>query len=158
MSARDFDFLHGRWDVAHRKLRERLAGSTDWAAFGGVAEVHPVLQGLGNVDRCTFEGHEGVTLRLFDVEKQVWTIHWADSRRGRLDPPLAGRFENGVGLFYGDDSHEGRAVRVRFLWSSEPRPRWEQAFSVDGGETWETNWVMEFTRATSSPRDGKRTS
>jgi NIPSNAP len=25
-------------------------------------------------------------------------------------------------------------------------PRWEQAFSVDGGKTWETNWIMDFTR------------
>jgi hypothetical protein len=24
---------------------------------------------------------------------------------------------------------------------------WEQAFSVDRGETWETNWTMSFTRA-----------
>lgn len=149
MSAHDFDFLHGRWRVANRKLRERLAGSDDWATFGGTAECRPVLQGLGNVDRCTFDGydHEGMTLRLFDVDKQVWTIHWADSRTGRLDPPLAGRFENGVGLFYGDDMHEGRPVRVRFIWQSAPAPRWEQAFSVDDGATWETNWVMEFTPA-----------
>jgi hypothetical protein len=28
-----------------------------------------------------------------------------------------------------------------------PTPRWEQAFSEDGGETWETNWVMDFARA-----------
>jgi hypothetical protein len=24
--------------------------------------------------------------------------------------------------------------------------RWEQAYSADGGKTWETNWIMEFTR------------
>ena len=38
-------------------------------------------------------------------------------------------------------------IRVRFIWSgvTTPTPRWEQAFSDDGGETWETNWVMDFT-------------
>jgi hypothetical protein len=25
-------------------------------------------------------------------------------------------------------------------------PRWEQAFSTNVGVTWETNWIMEFTR------------
>ena len=38
---------------------------------------------------------------------------------------------------------------MRFTWSGVegPTPRWEQAFSTDGGSTWETNWVMDFTRA-----------
>ena len=147
-SPRDFDFFHGRWQVAHRKLRERLAGCDDWLTFNGAAECHPVLQGLGNVDSCTFEGqeHEGMTLRLFDLEKELWTIHWADSRFGRLDPPLAGGFEDGVGLFFGDDTHEGRPVRIRFIWTAGAEPRWEQAFSADNGATWETNWIMSFRR------------
>jgi hypothetical protein len=38
---------------------------------------------------------------------------------------------------------------VRFVWSQiyTPEPRWEQAFSADGGQTWETNWIMEFAPA-----------
>lgn len=146
--ASDFDFLHGRWRVAHRKLRERLTGCTDWLTFNGTAEVRPALCGVANVDRCTFDGyeHEGMTVRLFDVDTQVWTIHWADSRTGRLDPPLAGTFENGIGTFFGDDVHDGRPVRVRFLWRAIGMPRWEQAFSADGGRSWETNWIMEFER------------
>lgn len=148
MSVHDFDFFHGRWKVTHRKLRERLAGCTDWLTFTGTAEVHPVLCGIGNMDRCTFDGeeHEGLTLRLFDLDAHVWRIHWADSRKGRLDPPLTGRFESGVGVFEGDDVHESRAVRIRFIWTAGSSPRWEQAFSADGGVTWETNWIMDFTR------------
>ena len=51
--------------------------------------------------------------------------------------------------FYADDQHEGRPVRCRFIWSdiSATTARWEQAFSVDGEQTWETNWIMDFTRA-----------
>ena len=49
----------------------------------------------------------------------------------------------------GDDTFAGRPIRVRFTWSgvTTRTPRWEQAFSADGGETWETNWVMEFEPA-----------
>jgi catechol 2,3-dioxygenase-like lactoylglutathione lyase family enzyme len=150
MPAHDFDFLLGSWRVMHRKLRERLAGSEEWRTFGGTADCRPVLRGTGNVDRFTFEGEEreGLTLRLFDAEREQWAIHWADTSTGRLDPPLYGRFENGVGVFYGDDTHAGRPIRVRFFWHDlGPRKaKWEQAFSADGGATWETNWIMELER------------
>ena len=51
------------------------------------------------------------------------SIYWADSRRPALllEPPVVGSF------------------------SGDVTPRREQAFSEDGGETWETNWVGEFT-------------
>ena len=62
---------------------------------------------------------------------------------------MVGRFEAGIGTFYADDSFGGRPIRVRFLWTGTgtPSPRWEQAFSTDGGATWETNWEMDFTPA-----------
>lgn len=148
--SRDFDFLHGRWRVEHRKLVERLRGSNDWRTSYGHAEVRPVLRGIGNVDRFTFDddSFEGMTLRLFDLERSVWTIHWADTRRGQLDPPLVGAFSGGVGTFFGDDTFEGRAIRVRFIWRDlgADGATWEQAFSPDAGGTWETNWLMRFTR------------
>ncbi|MEO8021922.1 hypothetical protein [Polaromonas sp.] len=52
-------------------------------------------------------------------------------------------------LDYGDDTLDGRPIKLRFLWTKAAPdvPRWEQAFSSDGGATWETNWVMTFTRA-----------
>ena len=88
-----------------------------------------------------------MTLRLFDLERRLWTIHWADTRRGRLDPALSGTFEDGVGVFYGEDSFDDRAIRVRFIWRSigPNEASWEQAFSEDG-ETWEKNWTMRFVR------------
>jgi hypothetical protein len=142
----DFDFLHGRWRVHHRRLRERLTGCAEWITLTSTAECRPVLGGIGNVDSITLADAEGLTVRLYDLERRVWTIHWADSRKGRLDPPLEGSFKNGVGLFFGDDQHEGRPVRVRFLWNASGTPRWEQAYSIDGGATWETNWIMDFER------------
>jgi len=67
---------------------------------------------------------------------------------GALDPPVKGRFVNGVGLFYSDSVINGKTIRTRFTWSTitPTAARWEQAYSSDAGKTWETNWVMQFTR------------
>lgn len=147
----EFDFLFGSWKVHNRYLKGRLRGSTDWIEFEARCEAHPLLNGLGNLDRCTFERDgesiEGITLRLFDPATGKWSIHWADSAHpGTLLPPMVGRFEGGVGRFFGDESVDGRTVLCRFLWTANAgSPRWEQAFSDDGGETWELNWTMTFT-------------
>jgi hypothetical protein len=149
----DFDFLTGRWQVRNRALRERLAGADEWDEFDSVVLALPILDGLGNMDEFRTAycgGFVGMSLRFFDPETERWTIYWADSRRpGVLDPPVLGGFDGDVGIFVGEDTLDGRPIRVRFTWSgvTTPTPRWEQAFSDDGGETWETNWVMEFTRA-----------
>ena len=86
---------------------------------------------------------------LVDVDRKEWSIYWASSRTGRLEPPVVGTFTDGRGDFYGDDTHEGEPIKVHFTWSdsTETTARWEQEFSADGGRTWEANWVMEFTRA-----------
>jgi hypothetical protein len=91
-----------------------------------------------------------MSFRFFDPEKKRWSIYWADSRRcGELDPPVLGSFSGDTGVFVGEDTFEGRPILVRYVWSSvtTPKPRWEQAFSEDDGESWETNWVMDFTPA-----------
>ena len=62
---------------------------------------------------------------------------------------MRGSFSGNVGQFEGDDTLRGQPIRVRFRWTEidTPTPKWEQAYSPDGGKTWETNWVMHFTRA-----------
>ena len=90
-----------------------------------------------------------ITLRSYDPKAGQWSIWWLDGRYpATLDTPMVGRFENGVGTFYANDTLAGRPIRVRFLWTlpKPGMPRWEQAFSADAGASWETNWVMEFTR------------
>jgi len=147
----EFDFLYGSWTVNNRYLKERLKGSSEWIEFDARADVEPVLDGLGQIDRyrAVRDGSpiEGITLRLFNPETGEWSLHWADTvRAGVLLPPMVGRFTNGVGEFFGDEALDGRPVLCRFRWTSEGSPRWEQAFSADGGTTWETNWVMTFCR------------
>jgi hypothetical protein len=146
----DFDFLVGSWDVVNRRLTERLVGSDDWEEFPATSTCIRPFGGAANFDEISVpaKGFHGLTLRLFDPEREEWSLYWANSRDGRLTPPVVGRFDGGVGVFYGDDVEGGRPVRVRFLWSriTPTSARWEQAFSIDGERTWETNWIMEFTR------------
>ena len=149
----DFDFWMGRWNVRNRRRARRLAGSDEWDEFDSKVAARALPGGLGNEDVfCTDYGggFVGMSFRFYDPESDRWSIYWADTRRpGLLDPPVIGSFRDGVGIFEGEDTLDGRPIRVRFTWSrvDTPTPRWEQAFSDDDGETWETNWVMDFTRA-----------
>ncbi len=149
--ARDFDFWVGEWRIHNRRLRERLQGSTEWVEFEATCVVHPLPGGLGNEDEYRTDfggGFVGMSFRFFQKATKQWAIYWADSRFGTVDPPVIGSFRGDVGTFEGADTFEGRPIRVRFIWSRtrSGAPRWEQAFSDDGGKTWETNWVMDMTR------------
>lgn len=146
----DFDFLTGTWDVANRRLDTWLCGSDTWEEFPGVTTGISLFGGGAHVDEIVFPtlGSRGLTLRLYDPARGEWSLYWAASRDGLLQPPVTGRFSDGAGEFFGDDEYAGRPVRVRYRWSgiSATTARWEQAFSVDGEASWETNWVMDMTR------------
>ncbi|HSV55225.1 MAG TPA: hypothetical protein VLJ57_24080 [Burkholderiaceae bacterium] len=145
----DFDFLHGHWRVHNRRLLERLKGCTEWESFDGTQYCMPLLGGMGNTDELRNDGGPvGISLRFFDLQARQWAIYWVSPRDGLLQPPVHGTFIDGTGVFEGRDVHEGRPVRVRYQWSGTRigAPRWSQAYSADEGKTWETNWVMTFTR------------
>ena len=150
----DFDFLFGSWTVRHRRLKARLAGCPDWEEFRGTSTFWPLLGGAGNVDDNVLElpggTYRAATFRSFDPKTGQWAIWWMDGRNPHaLDTPMKGGFANGVGTFFADDTLGGKPIKVRFLWTSSGPDiaRWEQAFSPDGGHSWETNWEMDFTRA-----------
>lgn len=149
----DFDFEEGSWTVHHRRLATRLQGADDWQEFPGESHMRPVLGGLGNVEDNLLHlpggSYRALALRSFDAVARQWAIWWLDGRSPHgLDVPVVGRFESGVGRFTAQDSFAGRPVVVEFQWSQTPQgPRWQQAFSPDGGTSWEVNWVMDFRRA-----------
>jgi len=153
-AAAGFDFLHGRWSVRHRKLKTRLAGADDWIEFPGTLDVKPMLGGLGNIDENVLEDPAGrylaTSIRVFRPATGEWSIHWVDGRGTGLDKPVVGRFDGKVGRFYNDDSFGGRPIKVRFIYEdlTPAHARWSQAFSVDAGQSWETNWTMDFMRET----------
>ena len=147
---RDFDFVQGRWRIVNHRLMKRGVGSDAWDTFPSTSWAKVLLGGVANVDEVEFptKGWRGMTMRHFDLEKRQWAIYWINSRDGKLTSPVYGGFSGDTGLFYGDDEDEGRAVRVVYRWTRQGAERagWEQAFSFDGGATWEANWVMELTR------------
>lgn len=153
---RGFDFELGRWRVHHRV--KRPDGS--WYEFDGTCTTRPVLGGAGNVEDHEFHRPTGVTrglaLRSYDPASKAWAIWWVDSRvpHGKMDPPMIGRFRDGVGTFFSDAEIDGKPVRIRFIWShiTATSARWEQALSTDGGATWAPNWIMELTRVADPAR------
>src|SRR5688500_18112007 len=150
--ANDWKWLIGSWSVRHRRLKDRLAGSTEWEEFTGTCVNWPLMGGRGNVDDNVLNfpsgRYQGVGVRAFDIESKQWSIWWIDSRRPGIEPPVRGGFANGIGTFIGDDTWKGKPVKVRFRWTqiTPTSAHWDQASSGDGGKTWETNWHMDFTR------------
>ncbi len=152
-SEHDFDFLVGSWTVQHHRLKHRLAHSNEWETFSGTCKTWLLLDGQGDVDDNVLQAPAGpyraVTLRSFDSATKLWSFWWLDSRHPHeLDPPVIGGFRNGIGTFFAKDTFGGRPIVVRYMWSdiTPNSAKWKQAFSDDSGETWETNWVMEFRR------------
>jgi hypothetical protein len=153
-SCTDFDFVLGDWTVAHRRLAARLVGSQEWVEFRGTMSTRAILGGAGNIEDNLLDlpggAYRAVAVRSFDAASGTWAIWWLDGRAPhQLDVPVVGDFVNGVGTFFADDTIDGRPVRVRFVWSRQSADalRWEQAFSADGGRTWEVNWTMAFARS-----------
>ncbi len=149
----DFDFFVGTWNSRQLRLRERLKGSNDWEEFRATLVNRKILGGMGNTDEVTMYRESGTVqgfgLRLYDLKSRQWSIYWADGKNGIMGVPEIGSFKDGRGEFYAHEPFEGRYIISRFIWSeiTETSCKWEQAFSEDGGKTWETNWINTFTRA-----------
>jgi hypothetical protein len=150
----DFGFLVGDWRVEHRFLRQNPT-SREWVQAHGVCRHRPLVGGWGNIEEYVIRTDRGpyhaVGIRTLDPADGTWSIWWLDGRDpiGPMDPPLRGQFSNGIGTFIADTTIDGRATRERYIWSdiTAASAHWEQAYSVDAGRTWETNWIMKFQRA-----------
>jgi hypothetical protein len=149
-----FAFQVGRWRVHHRVLRLQPDGRQQWLEYNGTSSNRAIMGGLVNIEDNLFHtpdgDRRGVAIRSYDRSNGTWAIWWIDERypHGAMDPPVVGRFVDGVGTFYSDGPVNGRPVRTRFLWSqiTPTSARWEQALSYDAGKTWQVNWIMRFQR------------
>ncbi len=148
----DFDFFMGSWKVHNKRLRRPLTGSTEWYEFDAKVVARKIWGGKANMDEYEAQGPDGpirgLTVRLYEPQSRQWRIYWANQARGVIDVPVVGEFKEGRGEFYDQEIFEGKSIFVRYVWSDikANSARWEQAFSEDGGKTWETNWIMEETR------------
>jgi hypothetical protein len=149
----DFDFEIGSWTTRLSRLVRPLTGSTTWVHYEGTTVVRKIWNGRANLVELNVEGAaghiEGLSLRLYNPQTRQWSLHFSNSNDGALAPPVTGEFKNARGEFYGMDTLDGRPVLVRFVITDITRDscRFEQAFSGDGGKTWEVNWIATDTRA-----------
>lgn len=152
----DFDFEYGKWRMPNHRLVKRLAGSHEWADFVSCDEGRPLPGGIGDMDVYRtgyWPDFVGMTVRTYDPRSGLWRLYWFDNRfsHGVIEPPVVGRFDGNVGIFEGNDTFDGKPITVRFVWTVSPKgskviAKWRQAFSTDGGKTWEVNWRNELIR------------
>ena len=148
----DFDFEIGTWKTHLRRRLRPLTGSSDWVEYEGTTIVRKVWNGRANLVELDVSGSggkiEGLSLRLYNPESRQWSLNFSNVKGGTLTPPTIGEFKNGRGEFYAQDTFNGRAIMVRFvIFDITPdSAKFEQAFSDDGGRTWEVNWVATDTR------------
>jgi hypothetical protein len=151
----DFDFEIGTWKIHLSRLQDRLVGSKTWVEFDGTSVTRKVWDGRANLEEFETDsptGHiEGLTLRVYNPQTHQWSIYWANSKDpalGQPIQPMVGEFKNRRGEFYDQELWKGRSVYVRFIWSeiTPNSAHFEQAYSDDGGKTWEVNWITNQTR------------
>jgi hypothetical protein len=148
----DFDFEIGHWKTHLKRLEHPLSGSQSWVSYEGTTEVRKVWNGRANLVELEVDspkGHiEALSLRLYNPDSHQWSLNFANSAGPSMGTPTIGEFKNGVAEFYDQEDFAGRAILVRFV-ISDIKPdscHFEQAFSADGGKSWEINWVADDTR------------
>jgi hypothetical protein len=148
----DFDFEIGTWKTHLKRLVHPLTGSTTWVECDGTTVVRKVWGGKANLVElevdCPSAHLELASWRLYNPESHQWNLNVTNVSQGMLGTPSIGDFRNGRGEFYGQDKLNGRAILDRFVISDiTPNScHFEQAFSEDGGKTWEVNWIGTDTR------------
>jgi len=148
----DFDFEIGKWRIHLKRLVHPLTGSKEWVEYDGTSVTRPMWDGRANIEEFETDGTgahiEGMTLRLYDPIGKQWSLFWASSRDGNLAVPTIGSFKNGRGEFYDFERINDHFVWVRYQWSqiTANSAHFEQAFSEDGGKSWEVNWITDQNR------------
>jgi len=156
---RDFDFDTGTWKTHISRRQNPLTGSSTWTEYDGTSVVSTILNGTGSVVELAVDGPaghlDGIGVRLYNAEAHQWSLNWVNGGQGTLNVPTIGEFKDGRGEFYDQETFNGRAIWVRNIWSdiTPTSCKFEQAFSADGGKTWEANWIATYTRT--KPPSGK---
>jgi hypothetical protein len=151
-----FDWDIGTWQIHMSRLSHPLTGSTTWTQMDGTTVNSKVWDGRSNLAEVEANGPAGhlelLAWRLYNPASHEWTTSFATSDVGALNTPtgqpIVGEFKDGRGEFYDQEPYHGRSILVRFRIGqvSKDSAESEQAFSDDGGATWETNWVNNYTR------------
>ena len=152
---RDFDWMTGKWKASLKRLVKPLTGSTTWVSYEGTQVTQSIWGGRACMDEFSVNDPksnlriDALTVRLYNPKSRQWSIYWANATNGNFSlPATVGGFKNGRGEFYDHEEWEGRMILVRYVWSdiTPTSAHFEQAFSTDGGKSWEVNWISDLTR------------
>ncbi|MEE9375546.1 MAG: hypothetical protein V3V04_04365, partial [Rhizobiaceae bacterium] len=147
----DFDFLAGNWHIRHKRLKDGTKNA--WERFDSTATVHRVLGGMGSIEelRKTDGSYMGMGVRVWLPELKKWADHWTSADNGVVNAPQFGNFIDGDGVFITEEEVDGIKWQYRGMWDriTLENCRWHQSASKDGGNSWEWNWWMEWTRQSS---------
>jgi len=148
----DFDFHFGKFTTHISRLVHPLSGSTTWVQLTGTVTTRPIWGGKGNMEELeagSGASHfQGMTLFLYNPDSHQWSQTFTGLGDGAPGHPMFGSFKNGRGEFYDQEDFNGKMILVRFVWSdiTPDSHHVEQAFSDDGGRTWEPNFVATLNR------------
>jgi hypothetical protein len=155
--AHDFDWDFGSWMVHMKRLMHPLTGSRTWVEYHGTDVVKKIWKGRANLGEVQLDGPAGhlelLSLRLYNPEAHQWSMNITSSASGTLSPPAVGEFKDGHGQFYDQEPYGGKTIVVRYDVSQigSNSCRFEQAFSDDGGKTWEVNLIVTETLVQRDP-------
>lgn len=140
----EMDFWLGSWNLEWERA--------DGQKGKGVNVVEKILDGAVILEnfkglKGSYEGFEGKSFSVFDKRFKVWKQTWVDSNSSYLefDFEIIGEkriFKRTVEL------PNGKKFITRMVFHSIEKDRfiWEWQRSDDGGDTWKTNWKINYFR------------
>jgi len=149
----DFDWQFGNWDIQMSRMEHPLSGKPSWTPLDGTVRVRKLWNGRANLAEIDTKGPSGhlefLSLRLFNPTAHQWSLNFVSSNSGVFANPMIGGFADGRGDFYDQEPYNGKAILARFSFINLAKEGNgdEQAFSADGGKTWEVNWINKSRRA-----------
>jgi len=148
----NFNLLEGVWSVESHSLKNRMADEEVWLENHMETTYRILLDGLIAINDTygTFNDRpmHGIMMRAYDPDKDEWQFHWMSKGYPHLTEQVRGRFENGVGVFYGVETNQGREFRMRFRWKmiADDHAFWEQAYEDPETGAWQVNWTLGLRR------------
>lgn len=152
LEMKDFSLLEGKWEVRSESLADRLGENETWQVNQMETHYRILLGGLVAINETygTFNGRDmhGIMIRTYDPAKDEWLFQWMSKGYPHLTEQVRGRFEKGVGLFYGSETYRGREFKMRFRWrmANENNAYWDQSYHDPVSLDWKVNWKLILTK------------
>jgi len=137
---RQFDFWVGEWNVFATNGQQ-----------AGTSKVERLLDSCVLLENWyATRGSTGKSFNTYNALKAKWQQYWVDDSGG-VTEYINGRFENGSMIMETEKiplpNQQGfRIMRMTFTPLSKDKVRQHGENSIDGGQTWKTDFDLEYRR------------